>query len=337
MDKNNLSDLINQIDFEFSRIDRIYDSKKKKIINRWALLLPGAGCSWAKKSGGCFMCGFTPTILRITDAKMFSKDEILGIFKIGYEKVKGNQPEELAIYNGGSFLNPDEISLDSQVEICKEVRGNSMVNLLSIESRPEFITRENIKFLVSELWDKKLQVGIGLECEDDEIRERCINKGFSRKDYEKAVKILKDNNVDVKTYVFIKPLYISEREAIDEAVKTAEYAHSVGSDEIAFEAALVQRYTKMEDEYSKGNYRPPWLWSILEVLKKVGQFRNIKISLGDFNDTPIPIALPRNCSNCDLEFKKLFGIYRISNNVMIFNKINCACREEWEKELTEND
>lgn len=337
MDKNNLSDLVSQIDFEFSRIDRIYNSKKKKIINRWTLLLPSAGCSWARKSGGCFMCGFTPAILGITNGKMFSKDEILKVFKIGYENVKSNQPEELAVYNGGSFLNPGEISLDSEVGICKEIRNNSTIDLLSIESRPEFIAHENIKFLVSELGDKKLRVGIGLECENDEIRERCINKGFSRKDYEGAVRILKDNNADVKTYVFIKPLYLSEREAIDEAVKTAEYAHSVGSDEIAFEAALVQRCTKMEDEYNKGNYRPPWLWSILEVLKRTSQVRNVKISLGDFNDIPLPIALPHNCYKCDLEFKKLFEIYRISNNVMIFNKINCACREEWEKELTEND
>lgn len=318
----------------FSYIDKMYDVKKGRTIKRWILLLPGSGCSWGKKKGGgCLMCGAKSLLDMIRQSKQFSNKEIMDVYRIGKSMVSKEDPENLTIYNGGSFLNDGEIPLQVQLGICRDLRNNSSVQTLFVESRPEFVTEGNIKSLVSTLEAKELMVGIGLECLTDKIREKSINKGMSKKDYETAIKVLKHNDVEALTYVFIKPLYLTEREAIDEAINTAKYAFSVGTDEVAFEAAFVQEGTEMERVYRKGEFRPPWLWSIIEVIQATHHLGRVRV--GDFRDEPPPIAIPHNCEKCSHKIRDLFQQYKNSHNISLFSRINCRCKDDWIKELNE--
>ncbi|TSD04819.1 MAG: radical SAM protein [Parcubacteria group bacterium Athens0714_12] len=244
----------------FYYLDKIYDSQQKRLVKRLTLLLPGKGCSWAKISGGCSMCGFPSKVKEI--GKKFSADDLIGLYKIAELMTIEERPENLTIYNAGSFLNDEEISPKAQIEITNLVKKHPSIKLLFIESRAEFVTSQKIKKLTSLLENKKLEVGIGLEAVNEKVRNKFINKGLSLKTYEEAIKTLKKNKALSSTYVFIKPLYLNEWEAIEEAIITAEYAHKTGSDKINFEAAFVQKGTLLAAFYEKGEFRPPWLWSI---------------------------------------------------------------------------
>lgn len=317
----------------FSRCDRTFDSREKKTITRWILLLPGLGCSWAKKEGGgCLMCGGPSLIEQITQGRAFSAKDIMQIYDLGRSFLK-EEPENLTVYNAGSFLNDNEIPLEVQLEICNNIKKTPQLKTLFVESRPEFITEEKINLLVPNLGSKRLVVGIGLECVDDFIREKYINKGISRKDYERAVRVLKNNGAEALTYVFIKPLYLSERESIDEAINTAKYAFGVGTDEVVFESAFVQRGTEMEKVYNNGKFRPPWLWSIIEVLKATHQLGSIRV--GDFTDEPPPIATPYNCEKCSRKIEELFQRYKEFHQIGLFDNLDCKCRKDWLKALDE--
>jgi len=321
-----------KFDLTFSYVDRIYDGTERRPIHRWVLLFPGSGCSWAKNEhGGCYMCGFKSRIDEITQGRKISTNQLVYIYKAGKSMVIGETPENLTIYNGGSFLNNDEIPLEVQLEIGKDVRNIPSIKVLFVESRPEFVTEEKISLLVSKLGRKKLKVGLGLECVSDDIREKCVNKGLLRKDYEKAVKYLRNNGAEVLTYVFIKPLYITEREAISEAIRTATYAFQTGSNEVTLEAALVQSGTKMEEAYRKGNFRPPWLWSVIEVLRATYHLGTVNV--GDFKDEPPPIAIPYNCEKCSSKIESLFQQYKESHEVDIFDNIDCDCKSNWKESL----
>ncbi|GAI51910.1 unnamed protein product, partial [marine sediment metagenome] len=162
------------------------------------------------------------------------------IFQLGKSLIRGSFPYSLSIYNGGSFFNDQEIPLEIQEKSCREVERNSFIEQLIVESRPEFITDDKIKLLTSLLKSKKLRVAIGLEAVSDYVRGICINKGFSTEDYERAVEILKKNGAELSTYVFLKPIYLSEQESIEEAVRTTRYAFSLGSSEIMVESAFIQ-------------------------------------------------------------------------------------------------
>ena len=327
-----ISEIANKFNLTFSYVDRIYDGTERKPIHRWVLLFPGSGCAWAKsKHGGCYMCGFKSKINEIAKAIRLSPRELIEVYKAAKHMVARETPQNLTIYNGGSFLNNDEIPLEIQLEICEDVSSIPSIKILFVESRPEFVTEEKISLLVSKLGGKRLKVGLGLECVSDDIREKCINKGLSKKDFEKAVMLLRNNGAKILTYVFIKPLYISEREAISEAIRTTNYAFQVGSNEVTLEAALVQKGTRMEEVYRKGNFRPPWLWSVIEVLKATCRLGTVNV--GDFTDEPPPIATPYNCERCSSKIVSLFNKYKESHKIEVFDNIDCDCKSIWRESL----
>jgi radical SAM enzyme (TIGR01210 family) len=314
-----------KINLKFFYIEKVF--RKKRMV----LFLPGGGCAWAKKSGGCYMCGFNFKLKKLTKWKTPSSGLLLALFWISNLYSKFVKPQSLVIYNGGSFLNDNEIPLKIQEEICRQIARHPTIEELFVESRPEFITDEKIRRLKHLVGKKKLKVGIGLECASDDIRERCIHKGFQGKDYEKAVEILKKNGVRVLTYVFLKPIFLSEREAIEEAVRTIEYAFRNGSDEVALEAAFIQKGTLMERLYRRGKYRPPWLWSIIKIVRETHHLGPVYI--GSFTDEPPPIDIPRNCKKCSSMVSSLIQKYRETGDISIFTDAHCQCEKEWQKEL----
>ncbi len=312
---------------DFSYAETIYDSVKKGPVKRWVLLLPGGGCAWAKKSGGCYMCGFSRSTRRKIPSAFFLKFA----YFLGWRIVKKESVSNLTIFNGGSFLNNEEIPLDFQIYIARKVAENSRLEQLMIESRPEFVTPEKIQLLQKTLSGKTLQVGIGLEVQDDRIRNRCVHKGFSRRDYEKTVRFLKERKARVLTYVFLKPIYLTEQEAIDEAIRTIKYAFEVGSDTVALECALVQEGTKLCELYQQGQYRPPWLWSVLEVVRE--SYHLGYVHVGRFWDEPPPIDGPRNCDSCTPKALELFDHYRQHHDLTVFEGFDCQCRGVWRASL----
>lgn len=323
--------LSNLLKLRFSYTDKIFNIERNEKLTRWTLLLPGSGCAWAKTSAGCHMCGFKVKIDQINRGKPASVTKLMTIFQLGKSLIRGKSPDSLSIYNGGSFLNDEEIPLEVQQKICREVERSSFIEQLIVESRPEFVTQNKIKLLTSILKSKKLKVAIGLEAVSDYVREVCINKGFSSKDYERAVEILKKNGAELSTYVFLKPIYLSEQESIEEAVRTTRYAFSLGSSEIMVESAFIQPKTKMEKLYLQGRFRPPWLWSIIEVVRRTSHLGPVYI--GGFEDEPPPIATPHNCEMCSPRLMRSFRDYNESLDVSFLHNGYCVCKTEWEKEV----
>lgn len=315
------------VGIDFSYVDRIYDAEREECIKRWVLLLPGAGCTWARKTGGCYMCGFSNKSIEVNPQANPDSKKIAWAYTLGKIIVKGERPSNLTIYNGGSFLNDTEISHKMQLEICREVADHPSIDKLFVESRPEFVTPQKIKLLQDNLKDKTLEVGIGLECQSDEIRKNSIHKGFTKKEYERAVEVLKKANAKILTYIFLKPPFVTELEAIEEAIKSIGYAFNVGSDEVAMQSAFVQQGTLMAKLYQNNQFRPPWLWSIIEVVKKTSHLGPVYI--GKFEDEPPPIAIPHNCPKCSPVVSQKLEHYRQHHNLERLRGLHCDCKKEW--------
>jgi len=239
--------------------------------------------------------------------------------------------EIVAIYNGGSFLNPREIPASIPTWLCDRIARHPFVRQLFVESRPEFVDPALIQGMVASLGGKTLKVGIGLECVSDIVREKCVHKGFSLEDYEKAVDVLRNHDVRVLTYVLLKPVFLSEAEAIEEAVKTIGYAFKHGSDEVALESSFVQEDTIMHKLFQKGEFKPPWLWSIIEVVRRTYHFGFVQV--GGFTDEPPPIAIPNNCPKCSSTILKALQNFREQHDLIVFEGLRCECQVEWQKEL----
>jgi radical SAM enzyme (TIGR01210 family) len=107
--------------------------------------------------------------------------------------------------------------------------------MLVLETRPEFVTEEKVREIKRLIPDKHIELGVGLEIKDDFYRRICINKGFSLQRYNSAANII-TKYLNLRTYVLLKPLFLTEKEAIEQAIETIEYAFASGTTTVSLEA-----------------------------------------------------------------------------------------------------
>ena len=261
------------------------------------------------------MCGYScDTIQGISD------DDLLAQFEI----VMGIHQDEsyIKIYTSGSFFDNREMSDDTREKLLIMAGGDGQRHVL-VESRPEFIKPDTIDRALEHVGS--LEVAIGLESASDEIRKKCVNKGFTFNDFKKAAGILRDKGVLIRTYILLKPPYLTEKEAIQDAVESAKKADDF-SDIISFNPINVQRGTMVERMWRKGLYRPPWLWSLAEVMKQakeVTESRLISSPSGGGSRRGV-----HNCPNCNKQFLEAIDRFYMSQDSTIL-EFSCTCKAQW--------
>ncbi|MGF7119292.1 archaeosine biosynthesis radical SAM protein RaSEA [Methanobacterium oryzae] len=296
------------------------------IGNAIFIILPTPGCAHAlSESGGCTMCSY------IADSPLenVSSSQLIDIFKNLMEKHEIKPKTVVKIFVSGSFLNEKELPKEARDEILKILNKEENIEEIVVESRPEFVTEEIIKNCCDLLPDKIFEISIGLESSSDYIKEYKINKGFLNEDFKRAINIIKNlksnYKITSKAYLFVKPILTSEKEAIEDAVASAKYAEKIGVDRISFCPATIHKGTLMEILWRRGSYQPPWIWSILEIIKKVR------------SEVKIPVIMdtsgfgtrrgPFNCKKCNKKFKNLI----IESNLKqtIPEEFKCECKDKW--------
>ena len=314
----------------YSGMQTRYSLRLQKPAKKWTLMLPGAGCEYWKRTGGCTMCGFNNATQKYTHGHRYPSLVFDSFFKLADWHSNSN-PEELVIFNGGNFWNNDEMPIGFQEKICKRVAEHPSLQTLLIENRCEYITAEKIKTAKKMLGEKRLKVAIGFESQDDYVRNKLIRKGLSKKTFEEKVKLLKDNGADVFAYIFLKPLGLSEGRALEETIATIKYAISIGVDEMDISCAFIQAGTVMAEKYGKGEFTPPRLWTVLEIINQI-QKNNWPVNIGGFDDEPPPLAIPANCESCSTAIYEAIEKFR---RTRVLGKIpDCSCKKKWEKEIS---
>ena len=310
--------------------DLLYSGAGRTIF----IVLPTPGCAWALAgSGGCSMCSY------IADSPLekVSSQELVEIFKGQFNRQIEKQPIEGAtavkIFVSGSFLNKDEIPEDAQKEILNIINAYSDIEEVVVESRPEYVNEEVLRNCCQEIPDKIFEVAMGLESADDEIRMVKINKGFTREDFEKAMQAINSvkSEFDVrgKVYLLVKPVLTSESEAIEDGVKSAHYAEDMGVSRISFCPSTIHKGTLMEILWRRGSYQPPWIWSTLEIIRKVRSTVKIPVIMdtAGFGTR----RGPYNCKKCNSKLKNI--IIQSNINQTIPEEFDCECKDKWMADL----
>ncbi len=287
------------------------------IVKCLTVILRTKGCYWAKKSG-CLMCGFIRE-----SRENIGFEELKEQFE---EAIKSRDFDMVKIFTSGSFLDPNEVPSEFRWYLYEKLDELGVKKLI-IESRPEFIN-ENI---VNELKEQKiiLEVAIGLETADDFIREYCINKGFKFDDFRKVATMLRDNGIRVKAYLLLKPPFLSESEAIEDVCSSALKIKDL-VDIISVNLTNVQAGTYVERLWKRKLYRPPWLWSAVEVLKR------IKNEGMDVICDPVAAGKPRgphNCGKCDKTVERAIREFSLSQDLYDLQDLSCNCLHLWKKVL----
>jgi radical SAM enzyme (TIGR01210 family) len=308
--------------------EEVFEGKNYK---RSVIFLMSNGCQWAiKNAHGCTMCGHL--------AKQTRRDEVIPVDDFIYqlegefEKHDFKNYPLLNIYNNGSFLNDNEIPPTARRKILKRVNEIPDIKMLVLETRPEFVTEEKIKEIKQLVPDKHVEIAVGLEIKNDLIRTICLNKGFSLEKYEESAGIIV-KHLHMRTYVFLKPPFLSEMESVDHAVETVEYALEKGNTTVSLEACTVQDFTLVKHLYNRGMYTPPWLWSILEVVRRVRIKGPGKLIVGLFQFYPSPRAVPYNCDRCSSQVMEVIKKYNRTLDKDFLNDLDCGCKKDWQAQL----
>ncbi len=285
------------------------------------IILRTRGCYWARKEG-CIMCGYNvESDARVTQQNLANQIDFVRKEVEKPEKLD-KAPKIIKVFTSGSFFDPSEVSEETRFKIYNFVEEFGAEKLI-VESRPEFV--ENAEEVSRR--DFILEVGIGLESVDDFIRNRIINKGFTFESFRKASEFLKERGFGVKVYLLLKPPFVSEGEAIRDAVSSSKtLIEGELADVISLNLTNVQSATYVEMLWRRGFYRPPWLWSAVEVLRNVKEMGGLIIS--------DPVAAgrkrgPHNCGKCDTGFASVIRKFSLTQNLRDLN-VGCDCRGWWE-------
>ena len=293
------------------------------IIPALTLILRTRGCGWNR----CLMCGYRH--FRYPRGETAPGDFLRGQLAWVEERFGGQEFGIVKIFTSGSFLDPREVPLEVRGEILSRFRGKTVI----AETRPEFVTPEAIGESMAALdtgsGTISFSVAMGLETSDDGIREKCIDKGFSFRDFAAASRTARRSGSGVKAYLLQKPPYLTEREAVDDVVHSVRDA-APHADALSLNPCTVQKGTEVERLWRAGAYRPPFLWSVLLALFRA----EVPVTCD-----PVGGGTPRgphNCPSCDGELVRGIRDYSLSGDRSLLGallSLDCTCKKEWEQVL----
>ena len=288
--------------------------EERRAIRSLTVILRTIGCQWRK----CTMCSFWQESAQVTQADVLTQ----------MAHALQSSPEEefvLKIFTSGSFLDEREITAETRRAIAKMVRERAGLRKLIVETRPEFVTPTKLEDFTG---GAQLELAIGLETADEFIRSTYINKGFTFAEYQQAAETALGCDATVKTYLLLKPPWVSEKQAIEDVISSAERVSQYSST-ISLNLCNIQRHTPLETLWRRGYYRPPWLWSALEALSAIAKRDLVVMS------DPVGAGYrrgPHNCGICDRAITVAIKRFNVTQDVRVLTRLDeleCTCKDVW--------
>lgn len=239
---------------------------------RWSRCL---GCNLPSKSSQ-FHVDYRDIIAQID--YVFSLAEVID---------RKSRIKKLIVSNNGSILDQATFSSTALMYLLAKVNLNfPNLSVLTLETRPEFVEIEELEFLSRALSEgdtpTTLELGVGFEAYDENIRNEIFQKGLSLDVFEQFIDKVAPYNYRVKCYFMQKPIPdFSDSDALKDIKNAIDYlgimAEKYG---LAINMHLNPTYaaygTPLEECYHNGSFVPP---TLVDVARAVYHARNTQLSL----------------------------------------------------------
>ena len=287
-----------------------------KVVDAWVIIFRTRGCYWARKSG-CSMCGYVNDVaVEVAPADLeVQLAKVLAVHK-GQPCVK--------VYTSGNFFDDHEVFPEVRRRIVKEL--GARCEKVLVETLAHLVRREPLEEGVKHA--QKFEIALGLESANDVVLRHAVNKFWGLREHVRAANLAHEAGVTVKSYLLLKPPFLTEREAIEDVVETA-HAVDLVSDTISINPMNVQRNTVVDHLFRRGEYRPPWLWSVADVLRRC---RDLKAHVKSHPTAGGMRRGAHNCGECDAGFVHAIEDFSLGLGDR-FDELGCECRAEWEDTL----
>jgi radical SAM enzyme (TIGR01210 family) len=293
-----------------------------EVVDAVTAILSFGGCSHDRLHGGCTMCGYSND----SPDEAPTEEQLLGQINEVANSLEGARWVKL--YTSGSMLDPDEVPPNLLDEIADAF---GQLDMVTVESRAEHVTADRVRRLAKAL---NLEVAIGLESACEAVLDRSVHKGMALEEFQRGVAGALEGGAAVRAYVLLKPPFLTEAEAIDDAVEAATFAVSSGAATVSVNPVNVQFSTLVDHLHHRGEYEPPWLWSVVEVLRRAEEALGGKARV---LSAPTGGGTPRgahNCGECDRFVMASIKRHLLGGGVEQLEVApGCACIGRWRAQL----
>lgn len=130
---------------------------------------------------------------------------------------------QIKLYNSGSFFDPRAIPIEDYPAIAERVKRYERV---IVECHPALVGDSAIRF--RDLLASPLEVAIGLETVHPEILP-ALNKRMSLPQFAAAARLLRENRIDLRVFILVKPPFMREADAVEWAARSIDFAFDCGA------------------------------------------------------------------------------------------------------------
>lgn len=302
------------------------------------------GCLHTLESG-CTMCNYG---LRRKSSKI-KKTSFLRSLKAALNYLdEVNHEKQTGVYvigTSGSFFDIQEIPLYARkyiYSIIANKKKDYKKAVFSVESRFEFVSQKDIREIRRVLGDDvTIRIGFGIESTNYLIREACINKNLPL-NWQNKIKFFKRYNIKADAHILLKPPFLTEKESIEDAVKSIKEMFKNGlSDRVILMTMNLRPGTVINELANIDKYRLPYIWSVIDVIKKLGPdiCQNMMFHGFVVNADGKNIKTVKGCQGCNhLIIPKILKFNKPKKNnwrklIDLADSIDCQCKKEWREEI----
>ncbi len=221
--------------------------------------------------------------------------------------------KHLKLYNSGSFFDERAIPESDYKRIASLI---SHFETVIVESHPKLVNDKCLRF--KEMLQPELEVAIGLETCHTKIL-KLLNKSMDLEDFGRAVDFLKSNKIRIRTFILLRPPFLSEEEGIFWAKRSIEHAFKTGV-ECCTVIPVRPGNGAMDRLFESGEFSPPSISSLEEVLEY-----GINLRLGRVFVDTWDLKIFSDCDKC-FE-KKLDRLNHMNLSQKIINRTDCSCSQ----------
>ncbi len=292
------------------------------VVDSLVGILETRGCSHDRESGGCTMCGYAGD----TPLRPPTEEELLA--QVRHVGSRRGDARWVKLYTSGSMLDPGEVP-PSVLEAVVAAFGDG--DMLTVESRAEHITRDRVEALGDA---SRREVAIGMESACDAVLSRSVHKGMTLEDFQRAAAVVKDAGANLRAYILLGPPFLTEAEAVEDNVEAALAAAEAGADVISINPVSIHGDTLVDFLHFRGEYEPPWLWSVVQVIQRVQPLLPSGTRIVSSPTAGGKVRGAHNCGDCDGAVLKAIEFHRLSGDLEELEAApDCPCRARWEAQL----
>jgi hypothetical protein len=284
-----------------------------KVVDAWVIIFRTRGCYWARASG-CSMCGYVNDVAQeVAPADILHQlDVVLG---------KHESQPMVKVYTSGNFFDDHEVSPEVRDRVLEEL--GDRCDKVIVETLSHLLRKEPVEEALTHV--DELEIALGLESTNERVLRYSVNKVWGLKEHAHGATVAHEAGATVKTYLLVKPPFLTEREAIEDAVRSGHEADPY-SDTISFNPVNVQSRTIVDRLFRRGEYRPPWLWSVVEVLERT---RDLHAQVKSHPTAGGMLRGAHNCGACDRTVVNAIEEFSLGLR-RDFEDLSCSCLDVWE-------